>query len=212
MRALKENAVVVIITALTIVSFFGIVFMASNQEQKAQTAQTVDQSVLLTEGTNSIGEATAAATLVEFSDFQCPACAAFYPIVKQLKAKYGADLRVAYKHYPLPQHTFAKKAAEAAEAAGEQGKFWEYHDVLFDNQENLKIEDLKKYAADLGLDTAKFNEALDSGKFTKKVEADEALANKLGINSTPTFYLNGKKLVIREGTDVEKAIKEVLKK
>lgn len=212
MRAIKENLVIIVIVAVTILGFFGVVFMASGQEKKSEQAQTIDMEVLLTEGTNVKGEATASVTLVEFSDFQCPACGAFYPLIKQLELKFKDQLKIAFKHFPLPQHKDAQKAAEASEAAGEQGKFWEYHDILFANQERLAVEDLKKYAKELGLDEAKFNQALDSGKFADKVKADESLANRIGVNATPTFYLNGKKLVIREGTDIEKAILQELGK
>ncbi len=210
MRLIKDNLIIITIVAVTVLGFFGVVFMASSQERKDEEAQVVDINELVTANTNVKGQATASATLVEFSDFQCPACGAFYPIIKQLELKYKNELKIAYKHFPLPQHTYAQKAAEAAEAAGEQGKFWEMHDALFENQEHLTAEDLKKYAAELGLDTEKFNQALDSGKFANKVKEDLTLGNKIGINATPTFYLNGKKLLIREGTDIEKAILQEL--
>lgn len=206
MRLIKDNLIIISIVAVTVLGFFGIVFMASSQEKKSEASQTVDINELVTADTHVKGQASASATLVEFSDFQCPACGAFHPIVKQLELKYKNELKVAYRHFPLPQHTYAQKAAEAAEAAGEQGKFWEMHDAMFENQEHLTADDLKKYAKDLGLDTEKFNQALDSGKFANRVKEDITLGNKIGINATPTFYLNGKKLIIREGTDIEKSL------
>ncbi|MEK7595645.1 MAG: thioredoxin domain-containing protein [Patescibacteria group bacterium] len=210
MRVLKDNAPVIIIVALTVLSFVGILYLASKQEKTQEGQTEVKSEELLTEGTYVKGEASASATLVEFSDFQCPACKLFYPIIKSLEKKYEGKLRVAYKHYPLPQHQYAQKASEAAEAAGAQGKFFEYHDILFENQEKLTVEDLKSYARELGLNEERFNSDLDLGKYASKVKADVALGTKLGVDSTPTFYLNGKKMKLKSINDLENQILEIL--
>jgi protein-disulfide isomerase len=153
------------------------------------------------------GKGTSGVTLVMYADFQCPGCGSFYPIMKQVTDHYKDEIKFQFVNFPLTNiHLNALAASRAAEAASKQNKFWEMHDTMFENQEHLTVDDLKKYAKDLGLDTEKFNQALDSGKFTNRVKEDITLGNKIGINATPTFYLNGKKLVVREGTDVEKAI------
>jgi protein-disulfide isomerase len=112
--------------------------------------------------------------------------------MKQVQETYGDKVRIVFKHFPLPFHKDAPLASQASMAAYEQGKFWEYHDVLFANQRALKREDLEKYAQQLGLDMAKFKGALDSEKFKSRVEADAKQVSGIG---TPTFYINGRQLV-----------------
>ena len=137
------------------------------------------------------GGDNALVTVVEFSDFQCPFCSRVNPTIKQIQDTYGDKVRVVFKHNPLPFHKDAPLASEAALAAGEQGKFWEMHDKLFENQRALKRPELEKYASELGLDMDKFKGALDSGKFKKAVSDDMALASKIGARGTPNFYING---------------------
>ncbi|MEM2138341.1 MAG: thioredoxin domain-containing protein [Candidatus Anstonellaceae archaeon] len=151
------------------------------------------------EGLPYQGAADAKVAVVEYSDFQCPFCQRAYPTVKQLMNEYGAKVKFYYKHFPLSFHQNAQKSAEAYECALEQGKNWEYHDKLFDNGQadgtGLNNADLKKYASDLGLDTAKFNSCLDSGKFASKVQADAAEGSANGVSGTPTFFINGQAVV-----------------
>lgn len=131
---------------------------------------------------------------VEFSDFQCPACGAAFPTIKRLSDEYSDRVKFVYKDFPLSTiHPFAQKAAEAAQCALEQLKFWEYHDTLFANQEKLTVTDLKQYAVTLGLDSAQFNECLDSAKYSSRVSEDFAAGQKVGVNGTPTFFINGVK-------------------
>ena len=133
--------------------------------------------------------------MVAFSDFQCPFCSRAVPTLKQIEDKYKGKVRIAFKHLPLPFHDKAQLAAEASMAANEQGKFWEYHDKLFANQQALDRPSLEKYAQELGLNMAKFKAALDSGKYKKKVEDDAKQGAAVGASGTPTFFVNGKKLV-----------------
>ena len=217
MRAIKENLPIVIITLLTVISFLVIIVLAGKSEQTSLSKQEVPLDILINATTHIRGESSASAVLVEFSDFQCPACAAFYPVLKDFEAKYTGKLKVAYKHFPLLQHVYARKAAEAAETAGAQGKFWEMHDKLFESQDELKSLSLndattkfKEYAKELGLNTEQFNTDLDSGKYANLVQSDIDLANKITVNSTPTFYLNGKLLVLGNITNLETAIKAVI--
>jgi protein-disulfide isomerase len=143
----------------------------------------------------SIGSASAPVTLVEFSDFQCPFCQRVAPTLKQVKAKYGDRIRIVWKDFPLTQiHPQAFKAGEAAHCAGDQGKFWEYHDQLFGNQQALQPADLKRYAADMKLDAGKFNDCLDSSKHGERVRDGVAQGTALGVNSTPMIYINGRVL------------------
>jgi protein-disulfide isomerase len=141
----------------------------------------------------SKGTQTAPVTIVKFTDFQCPSCAAAHPVLDRLVAESGGRVRLVVRDFPLSQHEHAFKAAEAAEAAREQGKYWEYVDVLFRNQSALGVEQLKQYAAAVGLDRAKFAAALDSGKFAEQVRRDMLDGQKLGISGTPTIFVNGRR-------------------
>jgi protein-disulfide isomerase len=141
------------------------------------------------------GPRTAPVTVVAFSDFQCPFCSRAIPIMKQIEDNYKGKVRIAFKHLPLSFHNNAQIAAEASMAANEQGKFWEMHDKLFANQQQLDRPSLEKYAQELGLNMTKFKAALDSGKFKQRVQEDAQLAAKVGATGTPTFFVNGKSLV-----------------
>ena len=141
------------------------------------------------------GPKYAKVTIVEWSDFQCPFCSRVGPTMKQIEDTYGKDVKVVFRHQPLPFHDKAKLAAEASMAAHEQGKFWQMHDKLFGNQQALDRPALEKYASEIGLDMGKFKSALDSGKFRAKVEADSAEGSQVGANGTPTFFINGREFV-----------------
>jgi protein-disulfide isomerase len=139
----------------------------------------------------SRGDASAPVTVIEFTDFQCPACGAIHPVLDELLKSYGARVRFVVRDFPLDQHAQARKAAEAANAANAQGKFFEYAAVLFKNQAALDVASLKKYAADLGLDQARFNAALDGGTYAAEVQKDMADGQEYGVDSTPTIFING---------------------
>ncbi len=141
------------------------------------------------------GPSSAKVTIVAFSDFQCPFCSRAVPTLKQVEDTYKNKIRIAFKQLPLPFHDKAQLAAEASLAAHEQGKFWEYHDKLFANQQALDRPALEKYAQDIGLNMAKFNAALDSGKFKQQVADDAKLGGSIGATGTPTFFVNGRALV-----------------
>jgi protein-disulfide isomerase len=139
------------------------------------------------------GPVTASITIAEFSDFQCPFCFRVNPTIKQLEDKYKGQVRLVWKHLPLiDTHPHAMDAAVAAEAARNQGKFWEYHDALFANQERLDPDDLKGYADRLGLDVERFEKDTRDPALKEKVQADMAEATALGVKSTPTFFINGR--------------------
>ena len=135
------------------------------------------------------------AEIREFSDFQCPACGAAFPEVEGFLAKNLDKVTFTYKHYPLTQiHPFAYKAAEASECASDQGKFWEYYKALFNNQQKLQRGDLIGYAKALGLDAENFTACLDSGVMASRVNIDMREAQQKLISSTPTFFINGRKI------------------
>jgi len=140
-------------------------------------------------------------TLIEYSDFQCPACGHYYPLVKQLAQESGDKIQFAYRHFPLPSHKNAELAARAAEAGGAQNKFWEMHDMIFEHQGEWSEKSagdarniFRQYAEKLGLDTARFESDLDSDAVENKVENDRQSGLRSKVNSTPTFFLNGQKI------------------
>ena len=154
----------------------------------------------------SRGDANAPVTIVEFTDFQCPACAAMHPILDEVLKSYGNKVRFVVRDFPLNQHEFARKAAEAANAANAQGKFFEYIAVLFKNQKALDVPSLKKYASELGLDRARFDAALDRGVYAAEVDKDVTDGEMYGIGSTPTIFINGVQLKVLSADGLKEAI------
>jgi protein-disulfide isomerase len=141
------------------------------------------------------GPPTAKVTVVEFSDFQCPYCAQGRRVVDDLKRLYPNEIRVVFRDFPLSQHTRARPAAYAAFCAGEQGKFWPYHDKLFDNQQALSESDLTRYAQEVGLTMDQYQSCLASERPAKAVDAHEAAGRALGVQGTPSIFINGIKLI-----------------
>lgn len=148
--------------------------------------------VKIAAGTPSKGPADAPVQILEFSDFQCPYCSRVTPTLAKLVETYGDKVRIAFRDFPLPFHDKAEGAAEAAQCANAQGKFWPYHDKLFGNQGALAPENLKQYAADLGLDAAKFNDCLDKGEFKAAVLKNHQDGESMGVGGTPAFFVNGR--------------------
>ncbi|MGH7587342.1 MAG: DsbA family protein [Gemmatimonadota bacterium] len=141
------------------------------------------------------GAADPILTIVEFGDFECPSCALAAPVVDSLIDLYGDQARLEYRHYPLPMHEHATRAAQAAVEAERQGAFWSYHDLLFRNGERLTDADLVGYADSLGLDAGAFADALADGRHAGRVEADRLLGTSLAVTGTPTFFVNGYRIV-----------------
>ena len=156
------------------------------------------------------GEATAPVTIVEFTDYQCPSCAAMQPVLDEVLKSYGNKVRFVVRDFPLLAHANARKAAEAANAANAQGKFWEYTLLLFKHQKELDVPSLKKYASDLGLNRTLFDAALDSGKYSAEVRHDMDDGEKYGIDSTPTIYINGAALTVLSSEGLRAAIDKAL--
>jgi len=138
------------------------------------------------------GPANAPVTLVEYGDYQCPYCGAAYPVVKRLQKKLGKKLRFVFRNFPLTEaHPYALIAAETAEAAALQGKFWEMHDLLFKQQKLLKPEVIPAWAKKLGLDVDKFGNDIKQGVVEKRIKEDRQSGIRSGVNGTPTFFING---------------------
>ena len=141
------------------------------------------------------GNPEASVVLVEYSDFQCPACGASQIVVKEILDKYNDKVKLEFHHFPLTSiHKFAYQAAEAAECAGDQKKFWEYHDLLYSHQNNLQAADLKNYAAEVSVNVELWEDCLSTQAKKYAIEKDLNVAKVQGLNSTPTFFLNGQKI------------------
>ncbi len=197
----------VIIGIITVVLFGGAVWYSSNTAAEYDLKS--NEGVVVVDQVK--GNQDAEVTLVEYSDFECPACASFQPVLEGVMEEFGDNLRFEYKHFPLtlanPRlHKFSLAAALAAEAAGQQGKFFEYHDVLFARQQEWSTSAnantlFVKYAGELGLDSEKFRTQMKSSILSDKVKADFAEGRALGITGTPTFFLNGEKMEIESYQD-----------
>lgn len=163
---------------------------------------------------NRMGPENARLTIVEFSDFECPFCAQYAPILTALSAQYPNDLAIIYRHYPLPSHAGAIPAARASEAAAKQGKFWQYADELFANQPNFTQADLETYAQTVGLNLDQFKNDFESADTINRVQEDADYGRKLNLQGTPTFYAvyDGKveQIKLQQYSDVETKVKSVL--
>lgn len=164
----------------------------ANQQPSPNSGNAAIQAFEITKSNHVRGDFNAPITLVEFSDFECPFCERHYPTLNKILSENKGKVRLVYKHFPLGFHPNAQKAAEASECAAEQGKFWEYHDKLFENQPSgYSLEKFKQWAKDLGLNANKFNDCLDSGKYASKVQIDYQEGVQKGVNGTPATFING---------------------
>ncbi len=190
--------------------FAGLGFLIVRNNRIATTPVSKDQ--LITTTSHNRGNPEAKVNLVEWGDYQCPACAAAFPIVEQLLAVYKDNPQVnfVFRNFPLPQHQFAPIAAEAAEAAGAQGKYWEMYELLYKNQDTWvnstdPLSIFVGYAATLKLDVNRFKTEVQQNKYNKVITDDQQQGLSLSINSTPTFFLNGTRLVGIQSFDDFKA-------
>lgn len=177
-------------------------FLTSEPEPPVQTINVDDDP--------SRGDANAPVTIVEFTDFQCPSCAAMHPIIEDVLKTYGNKVRLVIRDFPLSMHAHARKAAEAANAAHAQGKFFEYAALLFKRQNALDVPSLKKYATELGLNRAQFDSELDSGKYATEVRHDVSEGEIYGIDSTPTIFVNGVALRVFSADGLKQAVDRAL--
>lgn len=176
---------------------FLLLFLVWNLSSKPKITQKIDLKISKNDWVK--GAKSDDLILVEFSDFQCPACGSYYPIVKQLNEKNKAKLKFVYRHFPLSQHKNAEAAARASEAAGKQGKFFQFHDMLFEKQnewsdDSKVLDTFLVYAKSLNIDLDKFKKDIESREVKNKVSQDQKMGIESGVNSTPTFFLNGVKI------------------
>jgi protein-disulfide isomerase len=161
-----------------------------------------------TTGYPTLGPASAPVTIVEFSDFECPFCGGLFPTLKRIERDYADKIRVVYRQFPLASiHPHAEKAAEASLCAFEQQHFWEFHDSMFGNQKELTVDDLKKRAVDMKLDSQKFNDCIDSGREVPAIQKDIQEGARGGVSGTPAMFINGRFL---SGNQPYEAIKDLI--
>ena len=158
------------------------------------------------------GNKNAPVTVVEFSDFQCPYCARLQPTLNQVLKAYPKDVKLVFKDFPLSFHKQAKNAAKAARSAGEQGKYWEMHDLIFEKFSTVNEAMFKEFAGKLNLDMNKFNADYSSNKYDKLIEQDINMGRTAGVTGTPSLYLNGKRMQRRSFEDFKTAIDAIIKK
>lgn len=211
------------VIALIILIFIGIFTLSggkTNAPGKSSNPKALTQHV--------IGQGKANVTLVEYGDYQCPFCGQYYPILKQVQTEFNDQIHFQFRNYPLTSlHANAFAGSRAAEAAGLQNKFWEMHDILYEQNElhqsnpsastwinaSDPIPYFTQYAKSLGLNTAQFKTDYASGKVNDLINADKAEGDRLGITGTPAFFLNGKKISIDESLPAfQKVIKEAIAK
>src|SRR3989344_1797842 len=188
---------------------FGAIKLASSVP--AETSSILASAVSPTDWTK--GNSSSKVILVEYSDFQCPACAAYYPMLKEFNKNFGDKIQFVYRHFPLPSHKNSRPASYAAEAAGKQGKFWEIHDLIFENQQSWSgksnpEENFTAYAKTLGLGMDKFQADVNSKEVKEKVDNDYQSGLQSVVTYTPTFFLNGEKIQNPRNYDEFKALIE----
>lgn len=209
MKLSGETKLLLGIGLTTVLLIVGAIFFFSRQEQTQQNILNLSREELIPVNSSTKGNASASAFLVEFSDFQCPACATYKPIVDQVINDYQDKVLFTYRHYPLPQHPFSEKAARAAEAAATQGKFWEMYDELFARQDTLSDDTILEAAIKIGIDESVFIPLLNDPKVIDKVNKDRNDGNRFGVNATPTFYLNGNKVSFRSSDELKSLIDSI---
>lgn len=190
----------VLIMAAIVVLIVGVgIILSKSGSSSGQAGKAVDSQALVRDNSHMTGKSGAKVTVVEFGDFQCPACFAAEPAVEQVIAAYknNPDFNFVFRNFPLPQHQYALISAEAVEAAGEQGKYWQMHDKIYQTQNDWAssanpLDLFAGYAQQLGLDVNKFKQEVQQNKFDDLIRTDQRDGINLNVNSTPTFFINGK--------------------
>jgi protein-disulfide isomerase len=199
----KSTAFIILLISVTFLAACG-----SSVSKPANTS--TDTTAASTDSSRpTMGNPDAPILVEEFSDFQCPACATVTPQLEEVISKNPDIAKYIYHHYPLPYHQFGFKSAEAGECANEQGKFWEFAKMAFEDQESLTDDNLKSFAATLGLDTEKFNKCFDSGSKKDIIQADIADGNSRQLSYTPSIYVNGTLVQWTNAEDFEGYLKSL---
>ncbi len=219
-NTLKEQApllITIVVTTVILVAGISLLSLTSTDSLSKEAKQ----EILIRDHSQLFGNKESQIELVEFSDFQCPACAYYFDEIQKVKSKYKDDIKLVFRHFPLSNiHPFAIPAAEAAEAAGAQGKFWEYHELLFQNQKTWSgmtrdkfNEELIKYAQEVEVeDMVKFEEDINNRTYKSKVEKDLLDAETLNLRGTPTFFLNGDRVANPTFDNLSKEIDKLISK
>ncbi len=209
----QEIKIIAAIFGVSLIILIGAVFFLSKSANS--TAISVDPAVLVKADSHSKGSSEAKVVIVEFGDYQCPACKAFHPISKQIMEEYQNQVRFVFRNFPLSQHQHAQIAAATAEAASSQGKFWEMHDILYERQDDwASSSDPKQlfedYAKELSLDLEKFSSEINENKHFEFINSDFKDGQNLGVSGTPTVFLNNKIISSPSYQNLKQAIEESL--
>lgn len=201
MESLSQNKGFIITVIVTLVLLVGGIFLFSNKSADNSTEKTFSQEILSPSGSSETATVSAEITLVEFGDYQCPACGVYHPFVKKLLEDLKGQVNFVFRHFPLSQHKNAPIASYVAISAGKQNKYWEMHNILFEKQaEWSDLSDPKEtfigYAKGIGLDISKFESDIESKSTSDLVSKDMNDGRTVGINATPTYFVNGKKLTL----------------
>ncbi len=216
---MKHLKVIIGIVVLIVIVFFMAKGSYKKSEDKIENTNTTQASTLEIKGNDwAIGSTTAKVVLVEYLDFECEACGAYYPLIRQIKDEYKESILFVVRYFPLPGHKNSKTAAYAVEAAGKQGKFWEMHDVLFNKQKEwgegqfTNQNQFEKYAIEAGVNIEQWKKDVTSDEVKKRVDDSYKEAVSLNLQGTPSFFLNGKKIENPQGYEpFKKLIDEALK-
>lgn len=195
-KVLTGIGLVTLILVVAAVFFFG----GKSQSQQTEKISADKTKLLVKKDSHKIEAKNAKVTITEFGDFQCPACGSAYPIVEKILEDYKGQVTFVFRQYPLPAHQNGHAAAEAAEAAGAQGKFFEMYRALYSNQKewgesDKAMEYFEKYAKEIKLDVDKFKKEVTDKKYAKKISADQQDGNAVGVTATPTFFINDEMIV-----------------
>jgi protein-disulfide isomerase len=184
---------------VVIIIIFAGIFYFSNRGQNGGPVSFYIEDETIKNGANIKGDVNTPITIVEYGDYECPACGNSYNMVESVLKEYDGKVKLEYRHYPLPFHKFAEKASIASECAGEQKKFWEMHEKLYKNQKNLKESDLEKYAKEIVTDFEKFKTCFDANGYLNKINKQKGMGEKDNISGTPSFFIEGR--VIENAND-----------
>lgn len=210
------KATLVAIAVAIVLLIAGIVFAISQQQPAAPSAEGEPQQTVRTDSHVLDDGGDGAVTVVEFLDFECEACGAFYPVVEDLREKYDGEITYVVRYFPLPGHINSTQAALAAEAAARQDRFEDMYHRLFETQAQWgeqpeeTPEVFRAFAEELGLDMAAYDAAIADPATAERVQSDKTDGEKLGVNSTPTFFVAGEKVVLQEWDDLEQAIEKAV--
>ncbi len=211
LKELFKRNMPVLLIGLSIVIIFAVIIITSQlRPPTTPTLIETDQDELIALHTNFVGPDTAKLFIVEFTDLQCPACKIFHETMKELVATYPNQITWAIRHFPLDEYQGAEPAARAAQAAGNQGKFWEFVDMVFQNPDKTQEGDFVRYADILDMDLKQFRTDFNDPGLSAQVQKDISYGKSLGVNSTPTFFINGKQIVAGNPADLKSLIEQEL--